>query len=59
MEHWESEQVTSGNVFADIGLPNAEELKALAGMKMRGLFPTLSWKELTDLMTLRERSREG
>ena len=41
---------SSGNVFADIGLPNAEELKALADMKMRGLFPTLSWKELTHLM---------
>ena len=50
---------SSGNVFADLGLEHADELKALAGMKARGLFPSLSWKELTDLMTLRERSREG
>lgn len=39
------------NVFAMLDLPHAEELKALADMKMRGLFPNISWRELCALLS--------
>jgi hypothetical protein len=42
-----------GNVFADLGLADADDLKALADMKRRGLFAGLSWPALTALMRSR------
>lgn len=42
---------STGNVFADLGLQHADELKALSGMKMRGLFPDISWRQLCVLLT--------
>lgn len=38
------------NVFADLNLPDADELKVLADMKARGLFAGVSWKALVALM---------
>jgi hypothetical protein len=45
---------SSGNVFADLGLPNADELKALADMKARGLFAGVSWSALVALLRSRD-----
>jgi hypothetical protein len=39
------------NIFAELQLPHADELKALAEMKLRGLFPHVSWPELCALLT--------
>jgi hypothetical protein len=44
----------SGNVFADLGIENAEDVKALADMKRRGLFAGISWTALMALMRSRD-----
>jgi len=46
---------SSGNAFADLHLPHPDELKALADMKGRGLFATVEWPALCQLLTAKSK----